>query len=445
MATNPESTQPRDDLKLITVLLFLLSLIGLFLLPEHPLLLSLLIFWLLLVSGAALVWLILGTSETREGVDTNAAPRFLRDDEYPSEIREVMQVREAGDVEGGAFIRGKLRVAPEVAFSRLKGALAGTAWPRIQPDANDETVIILAPNQPLEQAAARPIRRWVNWSLFLVTIVTTTWVGAAHRGVNLLIDPSLFTVGLPYSLALLGILGFHELGHYYTAKRYKINVTPPYFIPIPFGLGTFGAFISLRSPPENRTAMFDVAVAGPLAGLVLAIPALFIGLQLSAQIPDGLTTLGAPVRGTSVGSSIVMAIVAWAALGPEAFSAGTTWELSPLAFAGWLGLFVTALNLLPVGQLDGGHMARGMFGSRAADTIGTIAKWSLFALALFVWPGLLLWVVIVSFVAGRGVPPLNDITPISRGRKLLGFVTFGILLLIVVPFPSFLRGILGLG
>ncbi|MGH7231925.1 MAG: site-2 protease family protein, partial [Nitrospiraceae bacterium] len=214
-------------------------------------------------------------------------------------------------------------------------------------------------------------------------------------------------------------------------------VTPPFFIPVPFALGTFGAFIQMRSPTENRRALFDVAVAGPLAGLVVAIPALMIGLQHSAVIPGRLideTTTHSVVGGASAGSSLLFALLAKLAL-PDALRHGYVLQLSPLAFAGWLGLLITALNLLPIGQLDGGHTARAMFGQRTGNTISTLAMWSLLLLALFVWPGLLMWALIVFFIAGRGTPPLNDLVPISAGRKWLGYATFAVLVLILVPLP----------
>jgi membrane-associated protease RseP (regulator of RpoE activity) len=268
--------------------------------------------------------------------------------------------------------------------------------------------------------------------------------------VDLLQNPGQFAVGLPYALGLLAILGVHELGHYFAARSHGIHVTPPYFIPVPFALGTFGAFIQMRSPVENRRALFDVAVAGPLAGLVVAIPLLLIGLQSSAVVPGQvvggrLTTPEEPAApeetapptvggGTSAGSSLLLALLARLAL-PEALRYGCVLQFSPLAFAGWLGIFITGLNLLPVGQLDGGHTARALFGHRVGGVISSVALWSLLLLGLFVWRGLLMWAIIVFFIAGRPTPPLNDLTPLTAGRRWLGYLTFALLLLILVPLP----------
>jgi membrane-associated protease RseP (regulator of RpoE activity) len=250
----------------------------------------------------------------------------------------------------------------------------------------------------------------------------------------LLREPQRFAAGLPYAFGLMAILGVHELGHYFTARHHEMNVTPPYFIPVPFALGTFGAFIQMKSPAPSRRALFDVAIAGPLAGLVVAIPALLIGLRSStivAAAPSGATD---HMIGASVGSSVLFVLLAKIALG-GAIGSGHILRLSPLAFAGWLGLFITALNLLPIGQLDGGHVARAMFGPRVGDTISRVALWSLFLLAIFAWPGLLMWAIIVFFIAGRGASPVEDVTPISFGQRSLGYLTFAILITILLPLP----------
>ncbi len=207
-------------------------------------------------------------------------------------------------------------------------------------------------------------------------------------------------------------------------------------------LGTFGAFIQMRSPTENRRALFDVAVAGPLAGLAVAIPALLVGLQTSTIVPGDVSALPT-MSGTSAGSSALFALLAKTSIGP-ALEYGHALQLSPLAFAGWLGLLVTALNLLPIGQLDGGHIAYAMFGHRIGTVVSTVAMWSLLLLAVFVWPGLTMWAILIFFIAGTAVPPLNDLTPLTPGRTVLGFATFAILLLILMPLPHTLWSAAGL-
>ena len=314
----------------------------------------------------------------------------------------------------------------------------------MQPDEQFGASIVLVP-QPTDKAAIAPHARPWNLLLFALTIVTTTWAGAAHRGVDLLREPARLGVGLPYALALLLILAFHEFGHYFMARRHGIRVTLPYFIPVPFALGTFGAFIKMRSPAEDRRALFDVAVAGPLAGLLVAIPALLIGLRSSVIVAATDPAAGGMMQhGASVGSSVLHDLFCKKlSLGP-ALLEGHVLQLSPLAFAGWLGLLVTALNLVPIGQLDGGHIARAMFGGRAGETIGSVAMWTLLLLGLFVWPGLLTWAIIVFFIAGRGAPPLNDLTPLTPERRWLGYAAFAILALIVAPLPHTLWGAAGI-
>jgi hypothetical protein len=329
---------------------------------------------------------------------------------------------------------GHLRGKSEEMFRKIREVFKGEPLTPVLLEGEENDVrLVMLPGAQAEQATARP--KWVlHWLLFFATVATTTWAGALHAGVNLLQQPERFAIGLPYSLGLLLILGAHELGHYFTAKAHGIRVTPPYFIPVPFALGTFGAFIKIKSITPNRRALFDVAVAGPLAGLVFAIPALLIGLRLSQVVP-GNAPSGLGHIGVNVGSSILLACLANLSLGASALQ-GHHLLLHPLAFAGWLGLIVTALNLLPIGQLDGGHMSHALFGSRKARIISMVALFSLFLLALFVWPGLMFWAFIVFFIAGtRDAPAANDLTPVGPPRRALGYFTFLLLLLIIVPVP----------
>jgi hypothetical protein len=338
---------------------------------------------------------------------------------------------------------GHLRGKSDEMFRKIREAFAGDPITPLllEGDENDVRVVIMPGRQA--ESEPKPTKWTLHWLLFAVTLATTTWAGALHAGVNLLRQPERFTVGLPYSLALLLILGSHELGHYFAAKFHGIQVTPPYFIPVPFALGTFGAFIKIKSLTPDRRALFDVAVAGPLAGLVFAIPALLIGLRFSEVIPDhGGLRLGQV--GVDIGSSVILAFLANLSLGASVLQ-GSHLLLHPLAFAGWLGLIVTALNLLPIGQLDGGHISHALFGSRGARGISMVAMISLFLLALFVWPGLMFWAFIVFFIAGtRDAPAANDLTPVGAPRALLGYFTFLILLLIIVPVPHSLYQAVGI-
>jgi membrane-associated protease RseP (regulator of RpoE activity) len=383
-----------------------------------------------------LIWVV-GVNKRRLAAAAAPAlgPRMLNEAEQPEAVRQVMDVKIAIEENGVQLFRGPLRDAASVSFEKLNRTLPQGFVPLVQQDEQLGAKIVLIPKAAEEGLARKPVRPWLHWLLFGLTIITTTWAGATHQGVDLAQEPGRFVVGLPYSIGLLLILGVHELGHFFMARRHGMDVTPPYFIPVPFGLGTFGAFIQMRSPPASRKALFDVAVAGPLAGLVIAVPALLLGLRFSTITAgtDGTMTHGF-LHGATVGSSILFTVLTKVSLG-DAAQYGALVQLSPLAFAGWLGLFITALNLLPVGQLDGGHITRAMFGSRVGQTISSVAMWSLFLLALFVWPGLMMWALIVFLIAGRGTPPLNDLTTLDAGRLAVGYVAIMILILILAPMP----------
>ena len=345
------------------------------------------------------------------------------------------------------MFEGRLQSIPEGALAELRQVFASDRLaPLLQDGTGGDVRLVLIPEtEALVQRSA--VVEKPNWAvhllLFVVTLLTTTWAGALHAGVNLLQEPGRIAVGLPYSLGLMLILGAHELGHYFTARRHRVWVTPPYFIPAPFALGTFGAFIRIKSLSPDRRATFDVAVAGPLAGLVFAVPALLIGLRQSRIVIESASPEMVHT-GMQIGSSFLMAILAKLALGASTLE-GHQLILHPLAFAGWLGLLVTALNLLPIGQLDGGHIAHAMLGARRGHAISVGGLMTLFALALFVWPGLMTWAFIVWFIAGdRDAPPLNDVTPLDAGRQVLGWLVFVLLAAILIPVPHALYPTFGI-
>lgn len=444
MTNDNRNAGTQDDTwwRLLLVLCLLLPLTILFLMPGGGLLAGGLWFWFTLLLTWLLIWMIFSGASAGKA-EEEPEPQVLHEADQPETVREVMNVKSATEEAGVRVFRGRLRRPAASAFEKLKHAFAPQNVPLLTEDERLGAAILLMPKPVEKETLERPVRPWVNWLLFILTILTTTWAGAAHQGVNLLQEPGRFAVGLPYSLGLLAILGVHELGHYFMARHHGMKVTPPYFIPVPFALGTFGAFIKMRSPSENRRALFDVAVAGPIAGLVIAIPALLIGLRSSTILPGDVVAAPGFMGGTSAGSSILFALLAKLSLG-DALQFGHVLRLSPLAFAGWLGLFITALNLLPIGQLDGGHVARAMFGSRVGNTISSVAMWSLLLLAFFIWPGLMMWALIIFFIAGRGTPPLNDITPVTPGRRWLGYATFLILALILLPLPHTLWPVAGI-
>jgi membrane-associated protease RseP (regulator of RpoE activity) len=375
-------------------------------------------------------------------VQTEPPPLPIGDfDAYRSRLIPMLSIT-GYRIAGGVFeFYGSLRGAAEQMYTKIRAAFAGEpVTPVLLEGEHNEVCVLFLPKESEQPAAEKP-RWWLHWALLLATLATTTWAGALHAGVDLLAEPGRFAAGLPYSLGLLLILGAHELGHYFTAKRHGINVTPPFFIPVPFALGTFGAFIRIKSITPSRPALFDVAVAGPLAGLVFAIPALIVGLRFSHVLPAE-TPFGH--AGVSVGSSILLSCLAKVSLGASVYH-GDHLLLHPLAFAGWLGLIVTALNLLPIGQLDGGHIAHALFGSRKAHILSVVALVLLFLLALFVWQGLMFWAFIVYLIAGTyDAPAANDVTPLGWPRKALGYFAFLLLLLIIVPVPHALYEAIGI-
>ena len=249
--------------------------------------------------------------------------------------------------------------------------------------------------------------------------------------------PALWIIGVPYALTLLTILGVHEMGHYVMARRHKAETTLPYFIPMPIGLGTMGAVIRLKSPIKNRKQLFDIGVAGPLAGLAVAIPLLIIGLSIS---PVTRASRFSPDP-FHVGNSILYALLKFATKGEWLPSGHYDVALNAIAFPAWFGLIVTMINLLPIGQLDGGHVIFSMFG-RWQWKIAVIAEIVLLVMGVYlafttgqllnVW---IVWAILVQVFGLRHPPPLDDLTPLDRKRRLIGWMTIAIFFLILTPLP----------
>lgn len=398
--------------------------------------------WLVLLIALVSLFLLVGgmSGHGRQGHHAKAPEALRPPDVDTADVFAPETERRVGAV---TIREGRLLTTADDAMARLRERFGGTGWtPLLTPTEQGDPSLTLLPIA-LDRGEPTGHRYWLHALLFLGTLATTTWAGALHEGMNLLQEPGRFAAGLPYSLGLMIILGAHEMGHYIAARKHGMQVSLPYFIPVPFALGTFGAFISLRSSAPSRRALFDMAVSGPLAGLVFAVPALLIGLTMSTVSESAPTAMAMHDGGVNVGSSLLLATLANLSLG-----AGLTEHvvlLHPLAFAGWLGLLVTALNLLPIGQLDGGHISDAMFGQRRSATIGTAALVALFGLGIFVWSGLLFWAFIVWFIAGRkGLPPLNDITPLGTGRIALGWLVLAILAAILIPVPHELFQSLGI-
>ena len=271
----------------------------------------------------------------------------------------------------------------------------------------------------------------VHWILFLLTIFTTLLSGAIMEGARVFSNPLEIIKGIPFSFTLLFILGTHEFGHYYYARKHKVDATLPYFIPAPpflFLIGTFGAFIKIKSPIYRKDALLQIGAAGPIAGFAIALPALVVGLLLSEVIEKN------DIQGALIlGDSILMKILTW--ITHPGLSKAQDIMLHPVAFAGWIGLLVTMLNLLPIGQLDGGHIAYAMLGEKQI-IIGKLAFILLIPLSFlsinwFIW-GILLLILMRSVKH----PPIQDIhVPLSYKDKQIGYACLIIFLLCFIPAP----------
>lgn len=267
---------------------------------------------------------------------------------------------------------------------------------------------------------------FVHIILFLITLFCTLIAGTLQQGINPLEHPWLIWKGIPFSFTLLLILGTHEFGHYFISRKHHIDVTLPYFIPAPSFIGTFGAFIKMKSPIMDRRILLDVGAAGPLAGMCVSVPVLLIGLYLSEIRYETVET------GFSLGSSIFFYLMSWMVHGSMPDNANLI--LHPIAFSGWIGLLVTCLNLLPVGQLDGGHVAYAIIGPKQR----VVAKAVLIILVILgvsSWSGWLVWAGIL-FIMGTNHPPVvYDWIPLDRKRKVIGWITISVFVMTFTPAP----------
>jgi membrane-associated protease RseP (regulator of RpoE activity) len=242
----------------------------------------------------------------------------------------------------------------------------------------------------------------------------------------LLFHPAVISAGLSFSLPLLGILLTHEMGHYVACRVHRLDATLPFFLPVPFGIGTFGALIRIRSPIANKRELFDVGAAGPIAGFIATLPVLVVGLVLShpvAQMPPG--------RYIEFGEPLAFHLLS-KLFHPDIPNGGDLW-LHPVGFAAWFGLFVTALNLLPFGQLDGGHVTYAIFG-KVQRRFAWPLLFVLVALGLR-WIGWWLWAVIALVMGVRHPWIADEEAPLDPRRRLLGWLCIVIFALCFTPQP----------
>lgn len=315
-------------------------------------------------------------------------------------------------------------------------------------------VIYLAPKPP----EPKKDKISTNIILFVLTVLSVMLAGAQPEGPIpadmlgqlILLAKNIFT-GWPFALSLLGILLTHELGHYFMSRYHKTPATLPYFIPLPLSLlGTMGAAIIMRGTPKNKRVLFDIGVAGPIAGLIVALPVLFYGLSLST-----LGTIDPNPNGFIEGNSLMYLFAKYITFGqllpspvepqgilywlqyfftgrPVPFG-GLDVFIHPIAFAGWAGLLVTGLNLIPAGTLDGGHVIYGLLGEKARKAFPFIIG-ILVVLGIF-WSGWWIWAILLFWLGRVNAEPLDQITTLDSPRKLLAVAMIIVFLLVFMPVP----------
>jgi len=362
-----------------------------------------------------------------------------------------------------ARYRGQLHKDSVQAYDQLTASLKPyNITPLFREDEDQHLIVLL--EGVLDPAPSNPV---LNLVLFVLTLISVLFAGTLYSYEGPVPEDGLEMIlvllrnldqGFAFGASILGILLAHEFGHYLAARYHKTAVTLPYFIPFPLSLlGTMGAFIQLKAPPKNKRILHDIGLAGPLAGLVVAIPVLLVGLALSPVemidpvIPQGSAFI---LEGNSVfylfakyviHGQLLPAPQSYEGLSPLLFwvryiftghplpLGGQDVMMHPMAWAGWAGLLVTALNLIPAGQLDGGHALYVLFGSKARRLLPVI----LIALTLLgtVWSGWWLWVALIFFLGQRHAEPLDQITRLDSRRKAIAILSLLIFLLIFTPIP----------
>ena len=348
---------------------------------------------------------------------------------------------------GEIIFRSDTSHLPDVEMSRIISGLMRFGYlPKFR-QKNGRTFIHVVNNEP-EQIKTK---YWLHIGLFVVTIYTTMLSGALLQGYNIYSDFFLFIHGWQYSFAILSILLAHEFGHYFAARNNGVDATLPYFIPIHIpGInpGTMGAFIKIRSKIPTRKALFDIGAAGPYAGLIVSLLFLSIGffrLPDAAGIQEIVNRIHGPDTGNAVveitlGNSFIFSFF-------NDFLNGGDLPMSevyhfPFIFAGWVGLLVTAINLIPIGQLDGGHILFSLLGKRAKNVgIFIFAMLIILNAVLivefqsYVWVA---WVVLILVLIGFRHPPTGKMEELDTNRKILGWLALVVFVLCFSPLPIYI-------
>jgi len=358
--------------------------------------------------------------------------------------------------------RGNLKESDsQAAYGRIENALQPQKLVALLRKEEGRLNLYLLP----EMEKKKEPRSSLNLILFILTLLSVLFTGGLYGYEGEMPTGTWPTIlallksGWPFAVTLLTILGAHEFGHYFAGRRHGVQVTLPYFIPLPLSLfGTMGAFINMRSLPKNRRALFDLAIAGPLSGFVVSVIALIIGLNLSeiSQLPaSAAASSGLQMEGNSLLYLLMKYLVFGQVLPQPAGLSGIglllywlryfftgqpfpwgAWDvmLHPVAWAGWAGLFVTGINLLPAGQLDGGHIFSTLFGEKTARQIFPFIVGGLAILGFFsnVW---WIWAVLLMIFGRTYAQPFDQVTKLDNKRKWLGYLALVIFLLTFIPVP----------
>lgn len=435
------------------------------------------------------------------GPKPGGVPLEAAQDAMINAAREVMTIEDItrGGAETAIKLRGRLVMPASEAFARLRPAFEAVGYTPLLRNEDDQDVIRAFP-----EVYARAERKFPTTAvvLFVLTVLSVFLTGMLQAD-NLYLAPwdvilvrltgnphlvpfpellptdsqwrEVIRIGALYSASVLGILGAHEMGHYLVARYYRVNTTPPFFIPMPLNLlGTMGAVIAMKEPAPNRRIQFDIGVAGPLAGLIIAVPVLFIGLSRSHvgtiddyidDLPPAFVEQNGQIGILHEGQSLAYLAAKYLMFGQVLPRGEVDVWVDPVAMAAWGGLLVTALNLIPVGQLDGGHIVYGLFGHKAKRlrlpilivliafaSIGTVRDLlvgmspgalpippgvvqAIANVPLPGWSGWWIWVGLVYFLLRSHAPVLDEITGLDAKRKALGIAMLVIFILIFTPTP----------
>lgn len=326
----------------------------------------------------------------------------------------------------------------EEKFDSLRRSLSEKGYvPMLRYEKGEHIIYIIKKTKRKERSI------WINIFLLAATIITTILTGSIicqgnfdiwnmPNPMDVLKPENLLKGAILFALPLMSILFVHEMGHYFISKKHGIKTSLPFFMPIPpivpgFNIGTFGALISSRDPMPNKKALFDVGIAGPIAGLLVAIPVTAIGIA-TAKIVQIVPVEDLPPGETVFGSSFLIEGLSNLILD---IPAGFTIDMNPILFAGWVGLLITSINLLPAGQLDGGHIFRAVLGGKQK-----YVGWA--AVFIMIFTGWIFFAIIIIFIMGMmHPPPLDDDTELDIKRKLLFIVALAMLILCYIPYPIY--------